>query len=605
VGIETYTYPDGSKYEGEWQDNKRHGRGIWTRPDGMRYEGEWENDKPSGQGTLTAPDGRKRVGEWKDGKFVGEIQPAVNLGQVIQELEKENRELKDEVANLRYRIYALEKSKEFGDMVDSKAEPPPSAKSHQTRNNKTRKKKTWWLLAAIIFALFVFIIVVNAGGEEPIAGPNVPVEEEIIEEVVEEAEEAEEEVIEEVVEEIGSVLSGTLEVHFIDVGQGDSILIITPMKNILIDGGDRGNTALNYIRNQGIQSLDYIISTHPHADHIGGLINVIQSIPIGEVIDPAVVHTTQTFEDYLTIIDQKGIIYTEGRADMKWDLGGGANMQVLHPTSPSSSDLNNASIVIRLTYGEVSFLFTGDAESAAEKQILSRGYELNSTILKVGHHGSKTSTSQAFLTAVKPEAAIIMCSKTNSYGHPHQETLNKLSAANVDIYRTDLHGNIVFVTDGKTYSVNKEPYSYAENQQPPPTSENVPATIIPMVILGEFVGSKNSDKYHYPSCSYAESIKESNRIWFDSVQAAAAAGYVACKGCNPPSIVAPPPAPEPSPAPSTTQAAFVGSKNSDKYHYPSCGHAKKIKPENLRTFNSVAEARAAGYSPCGTCKPPQ
>jgi competence protein ComEC len=400
--------------------------------------------------------------------------------------------------------------------------------------------------------------------------------------------------------------TGKLEVHFIDVGQGDSILIKAPRKNILIDGGGRCNTVLNYLSNQGIKSLDYVIGTHPHADHIGGLINVMQSMPVGAIIDPAVAHTTKTFEDYLTIIDQKGILFTEGRAGMIWDLGGGAKMQLLHPTSPSKSDLNNASIVVRLTFGEVSFLFTGDAESAAEKQILSRGYELNSTILKVGHHGSETSTSQAFLTAVKPEAAIIMCCKTNSYGHPHQETLAKLSASNVNIYRTDLNGNIVVVTDGQTYSFNKEPYNYAENQQPPPSSGTESAPKAPMPIQGEFVGSKNSDKYHYPNCVHASSIKPENRVWFNSIEAAAAAGYVACKGCTPPSVsVAPTPAPEPAPAPSTTQAAFVGSKNSDKYHYPSCGYAKKIKSENLRKFNSVSEAKAAGYVPCKTCKPPQ
>lgn len=397
--------------------------------------------------------------------------------------------------------------------------------------------------------------------------------------------------------------TGNLEVHFIDVGQGDSILIITPLKNILIDGGDRGSTALNYIKNHGIKSLDYIISTHPHADHIGGLINVIQAMPVGEVIDPAVVHTTQTFEDYITLIDQKGIWFNEGRAGMVFDMGGGAMMQILHPTAPSQSDLNNASIVIKLIFGNVSFLFAGDAESAAESQILNRGYDLDSTILKVGHHGSNTSSTQAYLNAVKPEAAVIMCGKNNSYGHPHEETLSKLNAVNAKIYRTDLHGNIVITTDGQTYSINKEPYAYAENQQPPPTSEQ--EIITPMVIQGEYVGSKNSDKYHYPSCSYAESIKESNRVWFDSVQAATAAGYVACKGCNPPSIaVITPPAPEPTPAPSTTQATFVGSKNSDKYHYPSCGHAKKILSKNLVTFSSVADARSKGYVPCKSCKPP-
>jgi competence protein ComEC len=316
-------------------------------------------------------------------------------------------------------------------------------------------------------------------------------------------------------------IASQLEVHFIDVGQGDSIYIKTPSQNILIDGGNRGNTALNYLRNQGVSSLDLMIGTHPHADHIGGLINVMQAIPVTEVIDPAVVHTTKTFEDYLDLIDQKDIKFSEGRAGMSRDLGGGTMMKILHPTAPSSSQLNDASVVVRLTFGEVSFLFTGDAEKGAEQAMLSRGVNLNSDILKVGHHGSRTSTTLPFLNAVSPSTAIIMCGKGNQYGHPHDETLSKLSGAGIDIYRTDLHGSIVITTDGIAYQIIKKPRTYqAQPQPPPPVVE--PKDPPFMVAEGQFVGSKNSGKYPYPDCHHANNIKPGKRGRFSSVEEAAA-----------------------------------------------------------------------------------
>ncbi|MGB4243950.1 MAG: MBL fold metallo-hydrolase [Dethiobacteria bacterium] len=347
--------------------------------------------------------------------------------------------------------------------------------------------------------------------------------------------------------------SGQIKVHFLDVGQGDSVLVQTPEKNILIDGGSRtaGATVVGYLKSLGITKLDIIIGTHPHEDHIGGLIPVLESIPVGEVIDPGVVHTTKTFEDYLTIIDQKDIRFTEGRAGMIRDLGGGASLQIMHPSSPSGSNLNNVSIVTRATFGQISFLFSGDAESTAEFQILSRGYTLASTILKVGHHGSRSATSQAYINAVKPKAAVIMCGTGNSYGHPHDETLAKLSYANVNIYRTDKQGTIVITTDGKSYNVNKEPFSYQQKQQPPPKTETSkpktepkPAPVpqpdpepepkpSPTPVEGAYVGSAKSNTYHYPSCRYVKNILVENKVWFGTVYDAQKAGYTPCKVCNP------------------------------------------------------------------------
>jgi len=399
------------------------------------------------------------------------------------------------------------------------------------------------VLLVVVFFVFIFGIT-NAPLSDDAATEDV-VSEEIEDEIVT-IDQDEEIELEELDEEIESAdaeeaedeemsaderapPTGVLEAHFIDVGQGDSILIKTAEKNILIDGGDRGNTVVNYLRNQGVSSLDLVIGTHPHADHIGGLINVMDAIPVREIIDTGVAHTTITFEDYLDVIDAKDIIFTEGRAGMTRNLGGGAEMEIIHPTSPSSSHLNNASIVCRVTFGEVSFMFTGDAEQAAEKKILNRGYELNSDILKVGHHGSNTSTTSSFLSAVSPSTAIIKCGSGNTYGHPHEETLARLTNAGVDIYRTDTQGTIVITTDGASYDVNKQPTTYEAQQEEAPEQEVGEADI-----EGKFVGSSQSDKYHLPDCRHAESINPQNIISFGSVSEAKAAGYVPCGVCKPP-----------------------------------------------------------------------
>ena len=249
---------------------------------------------------------------------------------------------------------------------------------------------------------------------------------------------------------------GPAEVHFIDVGQGDSIYIRTPSQDILIDAGERGDTVVDYLKGQNVDDLELVIGTHPHSDHIGGLVDVLEEIPAEEVVDPGVVTTSKTYEDYLTLIDARDITFTEGRAGMKRTFEDGTVLEIFSPASPDEDDLNEASVVAKLTYGKISFLFTGDAGTKSEKEMLKSGYPLKSTVLKAGHHGSSTSTSDDFLEAVSPEAAVIPCGAGNSYGHPHKETLEKLEAADIDIYRTDIMGTIVAETDGKTYEITTE-----------------------------------------------------------------------------------------------------------------------------------------------------
>jgi competence protein ComEC len=247
-------------------------------------------------------------------------------------------------------------------------------------------------------------------------------------------------------------------VHFIDVGQGDCVLIKTPGQNILIDAGTRqsGAGVVKYLKKQSVEQLDLVISTHPHEDHIGGLLAVLKDIPVKEVIDPGVVHTSATFRQYLQLIDQKDIKFTVAKAGQTRDLGGGASFQILHPQSTEKLDLNNCSVVARFSFGSVSLMLTGDAEAPAEQQILSRGALLHSTLLKVGHHASRTSTTPEFLAAVSPETAVIMCGQANSYGHPHHEVLSALKKAEVSVWRTDLHGHIVITTDGASYEIKTQ-----------------------------------------------------------------------------------------------------------------------------------------------------
>ena len=245
------------------------------------------------------------------------------------------------------------------------------------------------------------------------------------------------------------------EIHFIDVGQGDAILVITPDKILLVDGGWRNSGVEQYLNDLGIDKIDYVIGTHPHADHIGGLIAIFNRFTVGEVLDPGVTHTTVTFHDYLTAIDANNIPFTVGRRGMERHLSENAYFEILHPANPGSH-LNNASIVARVTLGSISVLLTGDAERESEQEMLQYPEKLPSHILKVGHHGSRTSSTMPFLEAIQPEISIIQCGQDNPYGHPHAQAMQNLHAVGTEIYRTDVHGHIVITTDGTEYTITTQ-----------------------------------------------------------------------------------------------------------------------------------------------------
>ncbi len=286
--------------------------------------------------------------------------------------------------------------------------------------------------------------------------------------------------------------SGELQVHVLDVGpiEGDSILIISPAgKSVLIDAGDagKGKVVLDALKRYKVERLDYFIATHPHPDHIGGADEVLNGIKVGNVIDNGVDLSTPApvvaakpakgkaapppppkksktktindfFDEYAAALKQNGAQYEKAQTGKKYDLGGGAILTVLGPSEPffnkdqmkgGGNDTNANSIVLRLDYGDFSMLFMGDAESQTEERMLSKDLDLKAKVIKIGHHGSKYATSENFMKRVQPEAAIISDGAWNRYGHPAQSVLDRLKAANVKVWRTDLQGEITIITKGK------------------------------------------------------------------------------------------------------------------------------------------------------------
>lgn len=240
-------------------------------------------------------------------------------------------------------------------------------------------------------------------------------------------------------------------VHYINVDQGDSILIQKNNKNLLIDSGPKSHKKqlFKFLKSLDISTLDYVIATHPHDDHIGNMNSIINSYKINSFYAPKVYSNTKSFELMIDALKSKNLkIHTIKRDCNTITLGEDIQVQVLSPISDSYDNENNYSPVIKITFGNTSFLFTGDAESEVENQLLSLNDNLQADVLKIGHHGSSTSTSDSFLSKVNPKYAVISVGKNNIYGHPNKDILLKLKNSNINILRTDKLNNITFISDG-------------------------------------------------------------------------------------------------------------------------------------------------------------
>lgn len=255
------------------------------------------------------------------------------------------------------------------------------------------------------------------------------------------------------------------------MGQGDSILIVSPEgKVLLLDGGEAGSGTLNYLKKKGITHIDLMVATHPHADHIGGLVDVLGAIPVTEVVSNGASTTTRTYERFLDAVAGAKALYREVRGGDRLELGC-LCFDVLNASA--QGDLNEGSIVLRLLHGGVGFLFAGDAGQEAEQRMLGAGGDLRAHVLKVGHHGSRSGSSPAFLAAVAPVVAVYSCGSGNSFGHPHPEVLAALAAVGADVYGTDVNGTVVVTSDGTDYQVTPE----RGGPRGPPTTSTTTTTI--------------------------------------------------------------------------------------------------------------------------------
>ncbi|PWW93775.1 ComEC/Rec2 family competence protein [Clostridium perfringens] len=249
-----------------------------------------------------------------------------------------------------------------------------------------------------------------------------------------------------------------LMISYMDVGQGDAAYIKVNGNDILIDAGPRSNSKelLEQLKAKNIDDFELVIATHPHEDHIGGMVDVFKEYEVKAFYSPKITHTTKTYENLVKAVKDEGLKTKELKGGMVIDLGEGAKFEVFTPQKSEYEELNDYSPIMKLSFGDTSYLFTGDAEKLAEEEALAKyKTSLDSDVIKFGHHGSSSSSSNAFIEAVSPKYGITSCAKDNKYGHPHRETLDIIKKYNIKTFRTDTDGEIILTSDGKSINFNK------------------------------------------------------------------------------------------------------------------------------------------------------
>ena len=314
---------------------------------------------------------------------------------------------------------------------------------------------------------------------------------------------------------------GSFQVHFIDVGQADAALVICDGHYMLIDGGNAEDSDLvySYLERHGAKNLDYMVASHAHEDHIGGLSGALNYAKVDTALCPVTEYSSKVFQDMVKYLGQQGKNLTVPAPGDKFDLGS-ARVEILGPVQ-EYDDTNDTSIVLRIDYGETSFLFTGDMETGAEKDLRESGADVRATVLKAGHHGSDTSTGYQFLREVSPQYTVISVGEGNKYGHPSDEVLSRFRDAGTEVYRTDMQGHVIAESDGKTVTFRTEKEADTATN---PTGNST---------LQIYVGNSGSKKFHLPDCASAKNVQEDKKVVFLTRLQAVLEGYEPCGRCNP------------------------------------------------------------------------
>lgn len=368
----------------------------------------------------------------------------------------------------------------------------------------------------------------------------------------------------------GTSQAGTLTVTWLDVGQGDAAVIQCGGQSMLIDGGkpEKSSYIYAWLQQHGLSYLDVIVATHVDADHIGGLSGALNYASVGTAYCPETTGTTETFQSFVKYLAQQGKQITVPTAGETFALGG-AQVQILGPLH-SAEDSNDNSIVLKVNFGATSFLFTGDAERAEEQDLLNAGVNLQSTVLKVGHHGSDTSTSYPFLRAVAPQYAVISVGAGNSYGHPTEAVLSRLRDAGVTTFRTDLQGEITAVSDGQTVNFSVTKNAAAET-------------------LANAGAGQNANQASGTGSAAQNAGDGQNAAGAGAAVASANAGGGNAGGAA---------------TSTTTAGSYVLNTSSHRFHLPGCPSVETISPKNRKDVNESREQIISeGYAPCKRCNP--